>query len=88
VRALFSDERGEMRGDPVTGSLNASLAQWLLAAELASAPHVASQGTRLGRQGRPHVDQDADGKVWVGGATVTCINGEMRIYEAGNHVTT
>lgn len=79
VRAIFSDERGGMREDPVTGSLNASLAQWLLATKRATAPYVASQGTRLGRKGRPRIDQDANGTVWVGGATVTCINGEIEI---------
>jgi PhzF family phenazine biosynthesis protein len=72
VRAIFSDERGGMREDPVTGSLNASLAQWLLATDRATTPYVASQGTRLGRKGRPLIGQDADGTVWVGGSTVTC----------------
>jgi len=79
VRAVFSDERGAMREDPVTGSLNASLAQWLLASGRATAPYVASQGTRLGRSGRPRISQDADGTVWVGGPTLTCITGEVEI---------
>lgn len=79
VRAVFSDEQGAMREDPVTGSLNASLAQWLLASGRATAPYVASQGTRLGRRGRPRIDQDADGTVWVGGPTLTCITGEVEI---------
>lgn len=79
VRALFSDERGGMREDPVTGSLNASLAQWLLATGRATPPYSASQGTRLGRAGRPHVDQDSDGTVWVGGRTVTHITGDISI---------
>ena len=77
VRALFSDEQGAMREDPVTGSLNASLGQWLLASGSATAPYVASQGTRLGRRGRPRIEQDADGTVWVGGAAITCIQGEV-----------
>lgn len=77
VRALFSDEQGGMREDPVTGSLNASLAQWLLESGRATAPYVASQGTRLDRRGRPRVQQDADGTIWVGGATHTCIQGEV-----------
>lgn len=77
VRALSSDERGGMWEDPVTGSLNASLAQWLLASGRATAPYVASQGTRLGRQGRPRIDQDADGIIWVGGSTRSCIAGEI-----------
>lgn len=79
VRAVFSDEQGAMREDPVTGSLNASLAQWLLASGRATAPYVASQGTRLGRRGRPRISRDADGSVWVGGATLTCIQGEVEI---------
>lgn len=79
VRALFSDERGDMREDPVTGSLNASLGQWLLATGRATAPYVASQGTRLGRTGRVHIDRDADGTVWIAGATVTCITGQIEV---------
>jgi PhzF family phenazine biosynthesis protein len=79
VRAVFSDEQGAMREDPVTGSLNASLAQWLLASGRAAPPYVASQGTRLGRRGRPRIEQDADGTVWVGGPTLTCIQGEVEI---------
>jgi PhzF family phenazine biosynthesis protein len=77
VRAVFSDDTGAMREDPVTGSLNASLAQWLLASGRATAPYVASQGTRLGRRGRPRIEQDADGTVWVGGPAITCIQGEV-----------
>jgi PhzF family phenazine biosynthesis protein len=77
VRAVFSDEQGGMREDPVTGSLNASLAQWLLSSKRATAPYVASQGTRLGRSGRVHIDQDGDGTVWVGGGTVTVVKGEI-----------
>lgn len=77
VRAFFSGERGEMIEDPVTGSLNASLAQWLLAAGRARAPYVACQGTRLGRRGRARIEQDAEGTVWIGGATVTHVSGEV-----------
>ena len=65
--------------DPVTGSLNASLGQWLLASGRVTAPYVARQGTALGRRGRVHVSQDADGQVWVGGGTVTCITGTARL---------
>jgi PhzF family phenazine biosynthesis protein len=77
VRAIFSDERGAMQEDPVTGSLNASLAQWLLAAGRATAPYGVSQGARLGRNGRVRIDQDPDGTVWVGGATITRISGTI-----------
>ncbi|HLU56871.1 MAG TPA: PhzF family phenazine biosynthesis protein [Pseudonocardia sp.] len=65
--------------DPVTGSLNAGLAQWLLRTGRLTAPYVASQGTALGRAGRVHVDQDADGTVWIGGDAVTSIRGEIEI---------
>jgi PhzF family phenazine biosynthesis protein len=65
--------------DPVTGSLNASLGQWLLASGRVAAPYVASQGTVMGRRGRVHVTQDADGQVWVGGGTVTCITGTVTL---------
>ena len=76
VRAFFPKD-GAMVEDPVTGSLNASLAQWLLGTGRASAPYVARQGTALGRAGRVHVSRDADGTIWVGGGTVTCISGEV-----------
>jgi PhzF family phenazine biosynthesis protein len=79
VRAIFSGEQGRLIEDPVTGSLNASLGQWLIASGRASAPYVASQGTRLGRTGRPHVDQDADGVVWVGGDTITLVEGLLEL---------
>jgi PhzF family phenazine biosynthesis protein len=61
--------------DPVTGSLNASLAQWLIAEGHAPASYLAAQGACLGRAGRVHIRQDGDGQVWVGGDTVTCISG-------------
>ena len=65
--------------DPVTGSLNASLGQWLLADGRVTAPYVASQGTALGRRGRVHVSRDADGQVWVGGGTITCVSGTVEL---------
>jgi PhzF family phenazine biosynthesis protein len=76
VRA-FAAKDGATLEDPVTGSLNASLAQWLLATGRASAPYVASQGTARDRSGRVHVSRDADGSIWVGGGVVTCIAGEV-----------
>lgn len=79
VRALFSDQHGALREDPVTGSLNASLAQWLLGTGRADAPYVARQGTRLGRAGDVRVDQDDDGSVWVGGETTSLVSGEARL---------
>jgi PhzF family phenazine biosynthesis protein len=64
--------------DPVTGSLNAGVAQWLIGAGLAPPAYTVSQGTILGRRGRVYVVADrAD--VWVGGDAVTCIRGEVRL---------
>ena len=78
VRA-FVPKDGSTDEDPVTGSLNASLAQWLLRIGRARAPYVASQGTALGRAGRVHVSRDPDGTIWVGGGTVTCVAGEVEL---------
>jgi PhzF family phenazine biosynthesis protein len=78
VRA-FTPKLSSTDEDPVTGSLNASLAEWLLATGRASAPYVASQGTVLGRRGRVRISQDPDGTVWVGGSTVTCVTGEVQL---------
>jgi PhzF family phenazine biosynthesis protein len=77
VRAIFSDDRGQLVEDPVTGSLNASLAQWLVAAGEVRPPYVASQGTSSGRLGRAHISQDADGSIWVAGDTHTLIEGHV-----------
>jgi PhzF family phenazine biosynthesis protein len=63
--------------DPVTGSLNAGLGQWL-AGDVLPSSYVASQGTVLGRGGRVYVEKLPDGEVWVGGDTVTTIVGQMR----------
>jgi PhzF family phenazine biosynthesis protein len=76
VRA-FLPKNGAPDEDPVTGSLNASLAGWLLESGRVRAPYVARQGTALGRRGRVHVDQDEDGTVWVGGATETVVTGTV-----------
>jgi PhzF family phenazine biosynthesis protein len=76
VRAFFSGERGEMLEDPVTGSLNASVAQWLLAEGSVETPYVASQGTMLGRSGRIHISGDAD-SVWVGGRVFDVVGGSL-----------
>lgn len=76
VRAFFPGNNG-MAEDPVTGSLNAALAQWLIGAGLAPERYVAAQGTALAREGRVHIERDADGTIWVGGASVTCIAGTV-----------
>jgi len=65
--------------DPVTGSLNASLAQWLMAEGHLPTRYVASQGTCLGRAGRVQLERDASGQVWVGGQVVTCIGGHVQL---------
>jgi PhzF family phenazine biosynthesis protein len=76
LRAIFSAPGGAMIEDPVTGSLNASVGQWLFASGRAQGHYVAAQGTRLGRTGRIDVSQDASGQVWVGGRTVTLFSGQ------------
>ena len=77
VRAFLPGHSGLME-DPVTGSLNAALAQWLIGAGLAPVRYIASQGTALGRAGRVHVQQDG-ADIWVGGHTATCISGTVRL---------
>ena len=76
VRAFFPKD-GALVEDPVTGSLNASVAMWLLETGRATPPYVASQGTALGRAGRVHVSRDEHGTIWVGGGTVTCVEGQV-----------
>lgn len=77
VRAFFpvGDATTE---DPVTGSLNAGVAQWLTSSGRLAAPYVAAQGTAIGRAGRVHVDADGD-DLWIGGATVTCVEGTVAL---------
>jgi PhzF family phenazine biosynthesis protein len=75
VRAFFGARPTE---DPVTGSLNASLAQWLIGAGLAPGAYVASQGTALGRAGRVHVAR-IGGDIWIGGDTTICIDGRLSV---------
>lgn len=65
--------------DPVTGSLNAGLAQWLIAEGRLQAPYTANQGSCLGRDGWVHVSADAQGQLWIGGHTVGCIEGMVRL---------
>lgn len=65
--------------DPVTGSLNASLAQWLIADGHLPERYVAGQGQCLERDGRVFIKRDSDGQVWVGGDAVTCIEGQVTL---------
>lgn len=78
VRAFFPSAGG-MAEDPVTGSLNAALAQWMIGAGLAPERYLASQGTALGRDGRVHLERDAEGQVWVAGDAVTCVDGRVTL---------
>jgi PhzF family phenazine biosynthesis protein len=77
VRAFFPGRNG-MTEDPVTGSLNAALAQWLLADGHTRPRYVAAQGAALGRAGRVHVHGEDD-EVWIGGQSVTCVEGTVAL---------
>lgn len=83
VRAFFSNERGGMLEDPVTGSLNASVAQWMLGSGRVDQAYVAAQGTALGRSGRIHVSQTDDGSVWVGGRVFDIVEGQSGLFING-----
>ena len=76
VRTFFSQD-DQSAEDPVTGSFNASLAQWLVETGRLAVPYVASQGTAIGRRGRVHVSADESGAIWVGGATITRVTGTI-----------
>ncbi|MEV0619200.1 PhzF family phenazine biosynthesis protein [Nonomuraea sp. NPDC050404] len=78
VRAFFP-LNGSTVEDPVTGSLNASLAQWLLRTGRVKAPYAASQGTAIDRAGRIHITTDAGADVWVGGDVITAVTGHVEL---------
>jgi PhzF family phenazine biosynthesis protein len=78
VRAFYSSN-GITFEDPVTGSLNASLAQWLISSGRFNAPYLVSQGTAIGYAGVVKVVVDDSQVVWVGGNVATCISGEVDI---------
>jgi PhzF family phenazine biosynthesis protein len=78
VRAFVPHAAG-IAEDPVTGSLNASLAQWLTADGTLPPSYVAAQGTVIGRRGRIHVDTDQAGTIWIGGDTLTTIHGTVAL---------
>jgi len=65
--------------DPVTGSLNAGLAQWLIGAGIAPPRYVAAQGTAMGRVGRVFVERDGDGTIWIGGGSVVVVDGQVSL---------
>jgi len=78
LRAFYTDQNNSMREDPVTGSLNASVAQWLIASGRAQPPYMAHQGTCLGRSGRIHVAQEG-GEIWIGGRVISLIEGTCSV---------
>lgn len=65
--------------DPVTGSLNAGLARWLIDSARLPASYVAAQGTALGRRGLVEVTTDGEGVIWVGGQAHVVISGSVRL---------
>jgi PhzF family phenazine biosynthesis protein len=75
VRAFFPGNSG-VTEDPVTGSLNAALAQWLIGQGIAPPRYVAAQGTAMGRAGRVFVQQDG-ADIWIGGHSVTVLDGAV-----------
>jgi predicted PhzF superfamily epimerase YddE/YHI9 len=77
VRAFFPGNNG-LCEDPVTGSLNAGIAQWLIGAGIAPTRYIAAQGAAMARAGRVHVEQDG-ADIWIGGASVTCIDGKVTL---------
>ncbi|WP_308289129.1 MULTISPECIES: PhzF family phenazine biosynthesis protein [Microbacterium] len=74
MRAFFTDGAGPLREDPVTGSLNAAAAEWLIATGRIGAPYLAAQGGAIGRRGRVHINSE-DGHIWVGGRADVVISG-------------
>lgn len=76
VRAFVAGDGAQE--DPATGSLNAGVAQWLLAEGLAPERFVVSQGTAIGRAGRIRVERQGD-EIWVGGAVAVCIEGRLQL---------
>lgn len=76
VRAFYSSN-GITIEDPVTGSLNASLAQWMINSGRFSAPYRVCQGRAVGRNGVVSVEVDKSGDVWVGGNVAVCVLGEI-----------
>lgn len=76
LRALFSTPGGILIEDPITGSLNASAAQWMFeTGRVQGSGYQAAQGTCLGRRGRISIRRDEDGSLWVGGKTITQMTG-------------
>ncbi|MDR2254799.1 MAG: PhzF family phenazine biosynthesis protein [Arthrobacter sp.] len=77
VRAFVGED--PVFEDPVTGSLNAGLAHWLLDTGVMSGGYVAAQGTAIGFRGRVHLSVDDDGEIWVGGDVTSCVSGTVEL---------
>nr|WP_300338847.1 PhzF family phenazine biosynthesis protein [Actinomyces sp.] len=78
LRAFFTDGDGPLREDPVTGSLNAAVAQYLVRTGRASLPYAAAQGTVMGRRGRVYLSGE-DGETWVGGRGQVFVPGQVEL---------
>lgn len=78
LRAFMTESGEPLSEDPVTGSLNASAAEWMIATKRARAPFIASQGTAIGRSGRVYISEDVDG-LWVGGKSKVVVTGSITI---------
>ncbi len=78
VRAFFPAPGGVLAEDPVTGSLNAALAQWLIGDGFAPPRYVAAQGAALGRAGRVHVAQQGR-EIWIGGDCAAVVQGTVAL---------
>jgi PhzF family phenazine biosynthesis protein len=76
VRAFSVEDVGHE--DPVTGSLNAGLAQWLIGSRIAPSEYAVSQGTVLKRMGRVYIEQNGS-QIWVGGMVRTCVTGKLML---------
>lgn len=77
IRTIFNGAFGAVIEDPVTGSFNASAAQWLYESGRVTGSYVAAQGTRLDRRGRIFVEYDAGGQAWIGGRSMTIAEGTL-----------
>jgi len=87
LRTFFSNHVGAIVEDPVTGSFQASAAQWMLGSGRAIAPYVTAQGTMLGRRGRAYIEEEG-GTIWIGGDTQTLFSGESKfVFEQGKSST-
>lgn len=64
--------------DPVTGSANGAMAQWLRGRGDVPARYTVSQGTALGRDGRVEITDDGS-DIWVGGRAQVRVRGTLEV---------